>query len=63
MPRMNGYDTARVLKSEMQVECPIVAVSATSESNDILDSNRDVIAGYILKPYDPGVFRSLFAEV
>jgi signal transduction histidine kinase len=60
MPRMNGYDAARVLKKEMSLSCPILAVTATSENNDTLEANKDVISGAILKPYSPGVFRILF---
>jgi signal transduction histidine kinase/CheY-like chemotaxis protein len=62
MPRLNGYDAARRLKDELRIECPIVAVTATSETTDVLEANRDVISGYILKPYDPSRFRSLFAD-
>jgi CheY-like chemotaxis protein len=60
MPRMNGYDTARVLKKELALTCPILAVTATSENSETLDANRDVIAGAILKPYSPSVFKALF---
>jgi signal transduction histidine kinase len=60
MPRMNGYDTARVLKTELALTCPILAVTATSENSETLEANRDVISGAILKPYSPGVFKALF---
>ena len=60
MPRMNGYDTARVLKTELALTCPILAVTATSENSETLEANRDVISGTILKPYSPGVFKVLF---
>lgn len=60
MPRMNGYDAARVLKNELSLECPILAVTATSETADNPDTHRDVIAGYIIKPYDPAAFKTLF---
>lgn len=60
MPRMNGYDSARILKTELKVVCPILAVTATSENAEMLEKNSDVVAGYIVKPYDPEVFRGLF---
>jgi CheY-like chemotaxis protein/anti-sigma regulatory factor (Ser/Thr protein kinase) len=60
MPRMNGYDTARALKTEHSLSCPILAVTATSEEPDVLESNREYISGAIMKPYKPGVFRVLF---
>ena len=60
MPRMNGYDAARILKIEQHIECPVLAVTATSENADLLGMNADIIAGYILKPYTPGIFKTLF---
>jgi len=63
MPRMNGYDAARILKRELLLPCPILAVTATSERTDMLEANRDLIAGWLLKPYSPGVFRNLFGRM
>jgi len=60
MPRMNGYDAARILKQEIAITCPIVVVTATSENSDMLEANKDIISGAILKPYSPGIFRVLF---
>lgn len=60
MPRMNGYDAARVLKNELGIACPILAMTASTESADSLEFNGDAIAGYIMKPYDPDVFKDLF---
>ena len=61
MPRMNGYDAARILKNELHITAAIMAVSATSENTDLLDANRDVISGYLEKPYSPEVFRAMFS--
>ncbi len=61
MPRMNGYDAARVLKQEIGIRCPIIAVTATSENTRVLEENGDIIDGYIIKPYDPEVFHELFS--
>jgi len=60
MPRLNGYDAARILKQDLALACPVIAVTATSETTEQLEANRDIIAAYILKPYDPAVFRALF---
>ncbi len=60
MPRLNGYDAARILKQDLALACPVIAVTATSETTDQLEANRDIIAGYILKPYNPAVFKNLF---
>ena len=56
---MNGYDASRILKEELHLSCPILAVTATSENNEMLAAYTDVIAGYILKPYNPAVFKAL----
>jgi len=61
MPRMNGYDAARILKNELGITCPILAMTASSENADNLESNGDAISGYIMKPYDPEIFKDLFA--
>lgn len=60
MPRMNGYDAARILKTEIGIDCPILAVTATSEKDAEYEANREYISGFILKPYDPVIFRSMF---
>ena len=60
MPRMNGYEAARILKVELHIECPILAVTATSENKEMLEGHTDYIAGYLLKPYNPGIFKELF---
>ena len=60
MPLMNGYDAARIIKLELGIICPIVVVTATSENGDMLEANKDVVSGAILKPYSPGIFRALF---
>ncbi len=60
MPRMNGYDAARILKNELGIASPILAMTASSENADSLESNGDAISGYIMKPYDPEIFKDLF---
>ena len=62
MPRMNGYDAAKILKRELRVETPILAVTASTESRESVDENREFIAGYLEKPYNPGAFRVMFAD-
>ncbi len=62
MPRMNGYDTAKILKNELHVTTPILAVTANTESREIVEANREYVAGYLEKPYSPGAFRVIFAD-
>ncbi len=62
MPRMNGYDASRILKKELHLETPIVAVTATSETKEVIEQNREIVAGYLEKPYSPGAFRVMFSN-
>jgi signal transduction histidine kinase/CheY-like chemotaxis protein len=62
MPRMNGYDAAKILKQELHVLSPIIAVTASTESREVVEANRDYIGGYLEKPYNPGAFRVMFAD-
>lgn len=63
MPRMNGYDAARILKVEHHVRCPILAVTANNDTDVSIEGNSDYIAGYILKPYSPSVFKQLLGNI
>ena len=62
MPRMNGYDASRILKKELHLETPIIAVTATSETKEVIEQNREIVAGYLEKPYSPGAFRVMFSN-
>jgi CheY-like chemotaxis protein len=62
MPRMNGYDAAKILKQELHVLSPIIAVTASTESREVVEANRDYIGGYLEKPYNPGAFRVMFSD-
>ncbi len=62
MPRMNGYDSAKIMRSELTISCPILAVTATSDGSQGLETNREVFSGFLLKPFSPGLFKSLFAS-
>ncbi len=62
MPRMNGYDAARILRDEIGLTCPIIAVSATTEEENRTAADAGLFAGYILKPYSQKMFQALFGE-
>ena len=56
MPKMDGYTAAKILKKEMKITSPIVALTAS----DINDQNRtehaDTIENFILKPFKVAAF-------
>lgn len=62
MPRLNGYDTARLLRTEVAVNCPIIAVSATTEEENRLSGDHSLFDGYIVKPYSHILLRALFDD-
>lgn len=62
MPRMNGYDAAKVLRNELDIQCPIFAVTATAEVTQELEANMGVFSGYLFKPYSQSLFKSLFTQ-
>lgn len=60
MPGMDGFETARMIKSrEKTKEIPIIFVSATSKESQHLFTGYAVGAiDYMLKPFVPQIFRS-----
>lgn len=53
MPKYNGYDISRIMKNELGVKTPIVALTATNITDDIVENNKDFISSYIQKPVKP----------
>lgn len=53
MPKYNGYDISRIMKNELGVKTPIVALTATNITDDIVEDNKDFISSYIQKPVKP----------
>jgi len=53
MPKYNGYDISRIMKQDLNVKTPIVALTATNITDSIIDENKDYIHSYIQKPVKP----------
>jgi CheY-like chemotaxis protein len=53
MPRMNGYDAAKKIKTELGMTAPVIAQTATHTTNESIDEHRAYIAGYLYKPFKP----------
>lgn len=53
MPKYNGYDISRIMKQELGVRTPIVALTATNITDDIIEQNKNYISSYIQKPVKP----------
>ena len=55
MPRMNGYDTTRAIRSSARNYCkrvPIVAMTANAFDEDILRSRKAGMNAHLSKPLD-----------
>ena len=53
MPRMNGYEAARRIKTELEMTAPIIAQTATHTTEESISEHKNYIADYIYKPFKP----------
>jgi len=53
MPKYNGYDISRIMKQDLNVKTPIVALTATNITENVIEENKDYIYSYIQKPVKP----------
>lgn len=57
MPRYNGYEISKILREDFSVVIPIVALTATNVTEQIIEENKNYISDYILKPIVPEEFK------
>lgn len=63
MPRHNGYEISRILKNNMDVKTPIIALTATNITQEVIEDNRQYISCYIQKPIMPLEFKRKIQEI
>ena len=63
MPKHNGYEISRILKNNMDVKIPIVALTATNITQEVIETNREYISSYIQKPIMPLDFKKKIKEL
>jgi|GEM_PF-883488 PAS domain S-box len=56
MPNMDGYTAANILKKELAVTTPIVALTASDINDQIRSEHADTIESFILKPFKADAF-------
>lgn len=61
MPNMDGYTAANILKKEMGVKTPIVALTASDINDQIRAEHADTIECFILKPFKVEAFYNAIA--
>lgn len=61
MPNMDGYTAAEILKKDLAVTSPIVAVTASDINDQIRSEHADTIESFILKPFKAAAFYNTIA--
>jgi two-component system cell cycle response regulator DivK len=62
MPKMDGYQAARIIKKEINCEIPIIAVTANAMKGDDEKAMEFGCDGYISKPIDLESFLETIAK-
>lgn len=63
MPKYNGYDISRIMKEDLNVKTPIVALTATNITNEVIEENKDYIYSYIQKPVKPEELKNIIKSI
>jgi len=63
MPKYNGYDISRIMKEDLKVKTPIVALTATNITDSVIDENKNYIHSYIQKPVKPEDLKSIVSKI
>lgn len=53
MPRMNGYEAAKKIKTELHMTAPVIAQTATHTTDESINEHSAYISDYIIKPFNP----------
>lgn len=61
MPNMDGYTAASIIKNELKVTSPIVALTASDINDQIRLEHADTIESFILKPFKAAAFYKAIA--
>lgn len=61
MPNMDGYTAASVLKKELAVVSPIIALTASDINDQIRLEHADTIESFLLKPFKAAAFYKAIA--
>ncbi len=57
MPKYNGYEISKIMRNDLGVQVPIIALTATNITDQIIEENKENISGYIQKPIQPNEFK------
>jgi len=62
MPRMNGYEAAKKIKTELKMTAPIIAQTATHTTEESIEEHKDYIKDYIYKPFKPDMLYEMILK-
>lgn len=62
MPEMNGYDTSRIIRDELNLDVPIIATSAHALPGELEKCRSYGMNDYIAKPFDESLLYSLISQ-
>lgn len=63
MPKYNGFDISRIMKEDLKVKTPIVALTATNITENVIEENKDYIVSYIQKPVKPDELKNIVKNI
>ena len=63
MPKYNGYDISRIMKQDLHIKTPIVALTATNITENVIEENKDYIHSYIQKPVKPEELKNIIKQI
>ena len=64
MPRVDGIEVLRQVKSDELVRCiPVVVMTSSNEEQDVIESYRLGVNSYIVKPVEFGSFVEVVANI
>jgi CheY-like chemotaxis protein len=53
MPRMDGYEAAKRIKTEIGMTAPVIAQTATHTTEETIREHQGYISDYLYKPFKP----------
>ena len=63
MPKMNGIETARKIRSDLKLSIPIILITAFGGENERQDSQQAGINGFLAKPIYPSTLFNAIMDV
>lgn len=64
MKRMDGHSAVRKLQNDKRTcQIPIIMLTGKSDGSDLEEANRNRVADYVIKPFDPAVLADKIKKV